>query len=228
MNLIKGLGCIFVNLGMKKLLLLLLLPVLGYGQYTFTKNANTDPSLKENQDRISDKVWLTRGNQYGIYNAYDQTSARNQPTSGIELALGNFEELSQLNFETISEWGKKFKVNWLNKNLVLKLTETNEYYSFVMTSWENRGGFSYTRSSTALSIKDYSNALTIYPNPTTSILILEGDLEYDIEVYDLLGNKVLETQGNSVNMEHLSTATYIVKATDKSNKKELIYKVIKN
>ena len=213
---------------MKKLLLLLLLPLFGYGQYTFTKSANTDPSLKENQDRISDKVWLTRGNQYGIYNAYDQTSAKNQPTSGIELALGNFEELSQLNFETISQWGKKFKGNWLNKNLVLKLTETNEYYSFVMTSWETRGGFSYTRSSTALSITDYSNTLTIYPNPTKSILIIEGNIEYDIEVYDLLGNKALETQGNSVNMEHLSTATYIVKATDKSNKKELIYKVVKN
>ena len=130
---------------MKKLLLLLMLPLFGYGQYTFTKNANTDPSLKENQDRISDKVWLTRGNQYGIYNAYDQTSAKNQPTSGIELALGNFEELSQLNFETISQWGKKFRENWLNKNLVLKLTETNEYYSFVMTSWETKGGFSYTK-----------------------------------------------------------------------------------
>ena len=213
---------------MKKLLLLLLLPLFGYGQYTFTKNANTDPSLKENQDRISDKVWLTRGNQYGIYNAYDQTSAKNQPTSGIELALGNFEELSQLNFETISQWGKKFKGNWLNKNLVLKLTETNEYYSFVMTSWEKRGGFSYTRSSTALSITDYSNTLTVYPNPTTSILIIEGNIEYQIKVYDLLGNKVLETQGNSINMEHLSTATYIVKVTDKSNKKERTYKILKN
>ena len=213
---------------MKKLLLLLLLPLFGYGQYTFTKSANTDPSLKENQDRISDKVWLTRGNQYGIYNAYDQTSAKNQPTSGIELALGNFEELSQLNFETISQWGKKFKGNWLNKNLVLKLTETNEYYSFIMTSWEKRGGFSYTRSSTALSINDNSNTLTVYPNPTTSILIIEGNIEYQIKVYDLLGNKVLETQGNSINMEHLSTATYIVKATDKSNNQELTYKVVKN
>ena len=213
---------------MKKLLLLLLLPLFGYGQYTFTKSANTDPSLKENQDRISEKVWLTRGNQYGIYNAYDQTSAKNQPTSGIELALGNFEELSQLNFETISQWGKKFKGNWLNKNLVLKLTETNEYYSFIMTSWEKRGGFSYTRSSTALSINDNSNTLTVYPNPTTSILIIEGNIEYQIKVYDLLGNKVLETQGNSINMEHLSTATYIVKVTDKSNKKERTYKILKN
>ena len=48
------------------------------------------------------------------------------------------------------------------------------------------------------------------------------------ERYTTLGNKVLETQGNSINMEHLSKATYIVKATDKSNNEELTYKVVKN
>jgi uncharacterized protein (TIGR02145 family) len=77
-------------------------------------------------------------------------------------------------------------------------------------------------------IYDYNNTITIYPNPTTSILNIEGDKEYQIEVYNLTGNKVLETQGNSINMEHLSTATYIVKATDKSNNEELTYKVVKN
>ena len=86
----------------------------------------------------------------------------------------------------------------------------------------------FVRDASTASTNDYSNAITIYPNPTTSILTIEGDLEYDIEVYDLLGNKVLETQGNSINMEHLSTATYIVKATDKSNNEELTYKVVKN
>ena len=214
---------------MKKLLLLLLLPVFGYGQITFTKIANTNPSSPQNQDRISETVWLTRGNRYGIYNAFVQTSARSQPTSGIKLALGSIEDLSTLNFETISGWGNKFnKGSWLNKNLVLKLTETNEYYSFTMTFWENRGGFSYTRSSTALSIIDYSNTITIYPNPTTSILNIDGNKQYYVEVYDLLGNKVLETQGNSINMEHLSTATYIVKALDKSNNEQKTYKVVKN
>ena len=217
---------------MKKLLLLLLIaPVLGFGQITFTKNANTDASLPENQDRISATVWLTRGNQYGIYNAYDQNSAKNQPTSGIKLALGNTENLSTLNFETISQWGKKFNRvdgNWLNENLVLYLTGSNEYYNFNMTSWENNGSFSYTRSSTALSLKDYSNTITIYPNPTTSILIIEGNKEYDIKVYDMAGNKLMAVSGNTINMAHLSTATYIVKATDKSNNEELTYKVVKN
>jgi hypothetical protein len=97
-----------------------------------------------------------------------------------------------------------------------------------MTSWENNGSFSYTRSSTALSLKDYSNTITIYPNPTTSILTIEGNKDYQIKLYDLLGNKVLETEGNNINMGHLSTATYIVKATDKSNNEELTFKVVKN
>ena len=81
----------------------------------------------------------------------------------------------------------------------------------------------------SLSVENISNStIKIYPNPTTSILTIEGNKEYQIKVYDLLGNKVLETQGNSINMEHLSTATYIVKATDKSNNEELTYKVVKN
>ena len=69
---------------------------------------------------------------------------------------------------------------------------------------------------------------TLYPNPTSSLLTLNIDKEYDIEVYDMLGNKLMAITGNSVNMAHLSTATYIVKATDKSNNEELTYKVVKN
>ena len=69
---------------------------------------------------------------------------------------------------------------------------------------------------------------TLYPNPTSSLLALNSDKEYDIEVYDMAGNKLMAVSGNSINMEHLSTATYIVKATDKSNNEELTYKVVKN
>ena len=69
---------------------------------------------------------------------------------------------------------------------------------------------------------------TLYPNPTSSLLALNSNKEYDIEVYDMAGNKLMALTGNSINMEHLSTATYIVKATDKSNNEELTYKVVKN
>jgi hypothetical protein len=73
-----------------------------------------------------------------------------------------------------------------------------------------------------------SNSPVLFPNPTSSLLALNSDKEYNIEVYDMAGNKVMALTGNNINMAHLSTATYIVKATDKSNSEELTYKVVKN
>ena len=68
----------------------------------------------------------------------------------------------------------------------------------------------------------------LFPNPTNSMLALNSDKQYDIEVYDIAGNKVMALSGNTVNMAHLSTATYIVNAIDKETNEKLSYKVIKN
>ena len=67
-----------------------------------------------------------------------------------------------------------------------------------------------------------------YPNPTSSLLALNSDKEYDIEVYDMAGNKVMALTGNTIDMSHLSSATYIVKALDKVVNEEVSYKVVKN
>mgnify|MGYP001445247199 CR=1 FL=1 len=69
---------------------------------------------------------------------------------------------------------------------------------------------------------------TLYPNPTSSLLALNSDKEYDIEVYDMAGNKVMSLTGNTIDMSHLSSATYIVKALDKVENEEVSYKVVKN
>lgn len=213
---------------MKKILLLTILPLFGYGQITFTKNANTDASLPENQDRISATVWLTRGNQYGIYNAYDQTSVKNQPTSGIKLALGSTENLFELNFETISNWGKKFKNgNWLNENLVLLLTETNDYYDFMMVSWENGGGFSYTRSSQSLYLNDITNTITIYPNPTTSVFIIEQDFT-TAKVYDINGRELLKSTSKKIDLFDLPSNVYLLRLYDNNNRVLGTGKIVKN
>ena len=91
------------------------------------------------------------------------------------------------------------------------------------------GGQADSTYCASLSVENISNStIKIYPNPTTSILTIESNKEYYIEVYDMAGNKVMALTGNSINMAHLSTATYIVKATDKSNNEELTYKVVKN
>ena len=70
--------------------------------------------------------------------------------------------------------------------------------------------------------------VTFYPNPTTSIVTLQGGKQYDIEVYTLQGKKVMALTGNTIDMSHLSSATYIVKALDKVKNEEVSYKVVKN
>ena len=64
-------------------------------------------------------------------------------------------------------------------------------------------------------IKNNSNTPVLFYNPTSSLLALNSDKEYDIEVYDMAGNKVMALTGNTIDMSHLSSATYIVKALDK-------------
>ena len=79
--------------------------------------------------------------------------------------------------------------------------------------------FSYTEA-------ELKNSVKLFPNPTISEVALNSEKTYEIEVFDILGNKVMELVGNSINMEHLSSATYIVNALDVETQESLSYKVI--
>ena len=85
-----------------------------------------------------------------------------------------------------------------------------------------------TESSLSSTNVELPNQIRLFPNPTTSEVALNSDKQYDIEVYDILGNKVMELTGNTIDMEHLSSATYIVNALDTETNERLSYKVIKH
>jgi hypothetical protein len=87
-----------------------------------------------------------------------------------------------------------------------------------------------TSINNSLSFTEHPQFETIhfYPNPTSSLLALNSDKDYDIEVYDMVGNKVMALTGNTIDMSHLSSATYIVKALDKVENEEVSYRVVKN
>ena len=72
------------------------------------------------------------------------------------------------------------------------------------------------------------NKMQLFPNPTNSRLSLNSEKDYNIEVFDLSGRKIMEAQGNNLDMSNLSKATYIVKAFDKASKETYSYKVIRN
>ena len=69
--------------------------------------------------------------------------------------------------------------------------------------------------------------IKLFPNPTDSKLALNSNKDYELEVYDLSGRKLMQTTGNTLDMSVLSNATYIVKAFDKDTKETNSYKVVK-
>lgn len=118
----------------------------------FTKADGADPSQEANQDRITDKVWITRGNQGGqIYNAVSEGSAdKNNSPAGTEWALGSISAgVKTLKFKKFRDLAKP--KNLLNKNLVLHIPAENIYIDLKFTSWSDnkKGGFAYQRSTSS-------------------------------------------------------------------------------
>ena len=85
-----------------------------------------------------------------------------------------------------------------------------------------------TETSLSSTNVELPNQIRLFPNPTTSEVALNSDKQYEIEVYDMAGNKIMELTGNTIDMSHLSSAIYIVKAFDKIEQEHLSYKVIKH
>lgn len=82
-------------------------------------------------------------------------------------------------------------------------------------------------TSTTGSIGVFSYRLYL-PFPLEPFYNIFSGKQYDIKVYNSQGNKVIALTGNTINMSHLSSATYIVKALDKLEKEKGSYKVVKN
>jgi hypothetical protein len=115
---------------------------------SFTKTDGSNANEETNQDRLTAKVWITRGNNGGqIYNAaQEDKSDKYKSPIGTEWAVGNINNLDKLIFYD-------FRIaiqpkNIVGKDLVLHLIEEDIYLSVKFKSWSQgqKGGFSYERS----------------------------------------------------------------------------------
>jgi hypothetical protein len=117
---------------------------------SFSKSDNANLSLEENQDPITDKVWITRGNEgKQIFNMAKRTSAdKSTSPVGTEWSIGTIDQVSQLFFKNLSDTSGNKPKSLVGKNMVLHLVEDNIYISIKFTSWSScrKGGFAYERS----------------------------------------------------------------------------------
>ena len=119
---------------------------------TFTKADGANPESASNQDRLTDNVWITRGNGGGqIYNAVvEAASDKTASPQDTEWAQGSIEDYESLNFQPFrAAVGDPKDV--VGKRLVLHLITDDIYLSVRFTSWSQgrAGGFAYERSTDA-------------------------------------------------------------------------------
>lgn len=121
---------------------------------TFTKNAFADPTQAVNQDRITPRVWLTRGNIQGLYNAKLESAYQfNSSPADTTWANGTLDQIENLSFTDWQTWSQTVNggpPNTVGIPAVVHLVTEDIYLSVTFLSWNARsnggGGFSYTRS----------------------------------------------------------------------------------
>ncbi len=139
-------------------------------EFTYEYAGFGDLTLEENQDRITDNVWITRDLNQGIYNIAVEdsfTGGGNEPPSptGTLWAFGTTDEIESLTFLS---WGETHNGNprsMIGQNTVVYLQEDDIYIDLMFTAWGARtagGSFSYVRS--------------VVPAPSSAGLLLVGSL----------------------------------------------------
>jgi hypothetical protein len=133
----------------------------GY-DFSFSKASNVDPSFPENQDRITDNVWITRAPQGGIFNAnvesfWDSESpadtewATDYNNPDDEIAATNYAALDfvpWLNAYVEDIGTGQLPASLIGRNAVVHLITDNIYLDLRFESWVfgGGGGFSYVRA----------------------------------------------------------------------------------
>jgi hypothetical protein len=135
------------------------------GTVTFSKADYADDGLEVNQDRITDDVWITRGNSQGIFNIKTESSYdRDYYTSpaGTEWAMGTTGDVSSLTFDNWRNAVGADPPSSIGRDMVLHLTSEDVYIDINFTSWTSSsgGGFSYVRAGGPLEVRRFPATVT--------------------------------------------------------------------
>jgi hypothetical protein len=118
--------------------------------FYFEKPPYVNHTLPQNQDRITDAVWITRGNSMGIFNIAQESgySSFVSPMD-TEWASGDAADWQSLTFQTWENWNGRFPPGMVGLNAVVHLISEDIYLDIRFESWTilgAGGGFSYYRA----------------------------------------------------------------------------------
>ncbi|MDA8531861.1 hypothetical protein N9K44_03165, partial [Flavobacteriaceae bacterium] len=179
---------------------------------TFSKPNYSDWTQEENQDRITETVWLTRQDQQHIYNIALESSPNESCDSGIsntEWATGTIEDMmagNTLVFMDFWDIHDCSPLEVVGNNLVLHIIDSDIYIDIRFTFWQssgNGGGFVYERSNP----DGYVPPATIW-NSGTKTFYKDGYADWTIEDnQDFLTDDVILTRASNQFLFNIASDT---------------------
>ena len=117
---------------------------------TFTKEDSADWTLPENQDRITDNVWITRKHNQSLFNIAQETGYSGGAGSpiGTLWAGTSVADAQSEDFVSFVEMHGGNPQSLVNDTISLHLPESGKYFDVVFLSYSggnSGGGFSYSR-----------------------------------------------------------------------------------
>lgn len=120
---------------------------------TFIKAMDAASEDPENQDRLTDNVWITRGEDSGIFNIAQEAafvgSGYSSPSpADTEWAVGTTADFGSLTFQTWVEAINKNPPGAVGQDFVVHLVTDDIYLDLRFLAWgvDDGGSFSYVRS----------------------------------------------------------------------------------
>ena len=172
----------------------------------FTKPDSADWTLPENQDRITDSVWITRKDIQSLFNIAQEDGYYHLNDSPVgtlwaDATTAAADPASYTNFVAMNGGGPQ---SLIGDTVSLYLPQGELYFDVTFLSFSGGntgGGFSYSRTSTSLGV----DKITIpkeffvsknYPNPFNPTTVFDYDvpdaLPLRITVFDIKGRMVQE------------------------------------
>lgn len=162
------------------------------GEVAFEKTDYTNPNTAAAQDRISDFVWLTRGDEKPVYNYLESTNYIRSHTS---ILFGDGTTFSQPTYNTFDGTFNSGASGQVGNTTSLFMVEEDRYFDLAYSKWTENGdggGFAYTRRETVPWLELGSLSGTISGIGQTDVTttfktngLAAGDYEF---TYDLVTN----------------------------------------
>jgi len=189
---------------------------------TFTRENFVDWELEENQDRMTDIVWITRADLKGIFNIYSENVfASHFSPEDTEWSFGTTADIGSLTFDNWQDSVGSFPPSQVDKDMVIHLITDDIYIDIKFTYWATGGeggGFSYERSSDpdlGNTEIELSKNLKIVPNPSNDAINVSGLLKKSTyKIYDSLGKEICNgnvSYNETIDIQDFENGIYFIK-----------------